>query len=403
MSTVDSIRLISRHLWRRKCQHHVRRHFHRPPRLFGSSDEEEKERRVITSVDCHCGGLPARVVVDGMSDVPGESAMEKRNEMMKSKDWMRTLMITEPRGYPCQNLDVVFPPTPNCPEAAYSYVVAENNKIYPAMSGHNTICVATALLETGMVEMTEPITEFVLEAPAGPIEITAECKDGKCVNVTFRNAPSFARADDLGLRIDVPHVGKDIPVDVAYGGMWYAIVNASDVGLSVHPRHAAELCRVGEMVKVATREQHPVDHPLIDYPGCDIVAIRGEPSSNAVRSYGAHASNAVIMSTGQLRWDDPSTWTGNIDRSPCGSGTSAIMAAMHAKGELNIDEDFVHEGILGTVFTGRLVEEVDMTEDLKGVVATVKGQAWITAISDVVVDPTDPFPHGYTLGDIWAS
>lgn len=230
-------------------------------------------------------------------------------------------MITEPRGYPCQNLDVVLPPTPNCPEAKFSYIVAENNFIYPAMSGHNTICVVTALLETGMVQMEEPVTNFVLEAPAGPIEIHAECKDGKCENVTFRNAPAFAREEDLNLTIHVPTLKDGVNVDVAYGGMWYAIVNASDLGLKVRKEDAAELCRLGEMVKVATREQHPVNHPDFDYPGCDIICIRDEPSEEGKRNHGAHASNAVIMSTGPLDWDQPSTWTGNIDRSPCGSGT----------------------------------------------------------------------------------
>ena len=305
-------------------------------------------KNVLTTVDCHCGGLPARILIDGIPDIPGNSAMEKRENMMRDFDYLRfvfdlstrnsqirdththtrTLMITEPRGYPCQNLDVVLPSTPNCPEAAYSYVVAENNFIYPAMSGHNTICVVTALLETGMVPMIEPVTRFVLEAPAGPIEIEAECKDGKCETVMFRNAPAFARREDLNLTVDVPHLGK-VPVDVAYGGMWYAIVRASDLGLRVRKEDAAELCRLGEMVKVATREQHPVNHPDFEYPGCDIVCIRGEASDSGKEKFGADASNAVIMSTGPLDWDQPSTWTGNIDRSPCGSGTSAVMAAMY--------------------------------------------------------------------------
>jgi proline racemase len=326
--------------------------------------------------------------------------MEKREYMMKNVDWLRTLMITEPRGYPCQNLDVILPSTPACPEAAFSYIVAENNFVYPAMSGHNTICVVTALLESGMVPMVEPVTEFVLEAPAGPIHITAECEAGKCKNVTFRNAPAFAREEDLNLMIEVPTLGP-VPVDVAYGGMWYAIINAEDVGLSIKPEHAGELARIGEMVKVATREQHPVQHPTIDYPGCDIMAIRGEASAEAKDKYGAHASNAVIMSTGPLDWNQPSTWTGNLDRSPCGSGTSAIMAAMHAKGELAVGEPFIHEGILGTVFTGTILEETEVG-GLKAMIPAVKGEAWVTQYSKVVVDPTDPFPTGYTLGDIWA-
>jgi len=352
-------------------------------------------------VDCHCAGLPARVLVAGAPNFKGDSAMELRHAMMKDGDWMRTALITEPRGYPCQNLDVIFPPTPNLPEAAYSYVIAENNFVYPAMSGHNTICVATALLETGMVEMVEPVTEFTLEAPAGAIHITAECENGKAKNITFRNTPSFV--GKLGVEVDVPGgVGK-VSVDIAYGGMWYAIVDASSIGLELEAENAADIVRLGEMIKVATREQHPVNHPEFDYPGTDIMAFRGPPSAEGVEKYGAHAKNAVVMSTRALDWNDPSTWTGNLDRSPCGSGTSAIMATMYAKGELQLDEPFVHESILGTIFTGRLVGMAAPVgpDKIEAVIPDVTGSAWVTQISDVVIDATDPFPNGYTLGDIW--
>eukprot|EP00930_Biecheleria_cincta_P074869 TRINITY_DN62084_c0_g1_i1.p1 TRINITY_DN62084_c0_g1~~TRINITY_DN62084_c0_g1_i1.p1 ORF type:complete len:415 (+),score=49.06 TRINITY_DN62084_c0_g1_i1:38-1282(+) len=368
-----------------------------PSRLFGA--ESVSRRPVITSVDCHCGGLPARVVVNGAPNIPGESADEMRLNMMKGADWLRTLMLTEPRGYPCQNLNIIMPATPACPEAAFSYVIAENHPCYPAMSGHNTICVVTALLETGMVPMTEPVTHFILEAPAGPIKIKAICKNGKCQTVTFRNAPAFARVCDLGLEIDIPQGDiRNLKVDVAYGGMWYAIIKAEDVGLRIHPDDAAELARIGEMVKIATAEQHSVHHPTISDPGWNTL-IRGPPNR------GGDASNAVIMSTGCLDWAKPSTWTGNIDRSPCGTGTSAMMATMYAKGELELGKDFRHEGILGSTFTGKLLEEVTIgtgSSEVKAVVPEITGQAWITQYSQIAVDPSDPFPYGYTLGDIWA-
>jgi len=156
------------------------------------------------------------------------------------------------------------------------------------------------------------------------------------------------------------------------------------------------------MVKVACREQHPVQHPEIDYGGCDIICIRGPPSAEGKERYGAHSSNAVIMSTGDLDWDVEASWKGNIDRSPCGSGTSAVMAAMHAKGELSIGEEFVHEGILGTVFTGKLLEETTLANGHPAVIPAITGQAWVTQHSTIVVDPTDPFQKGYTLRDIWA-
>ena len=288
-----------------------------PPRLLGTAG-------VIESIDCHCAGLAARVVVDGAPAIPEEhraSADAIRLYLMGHQDWFRAVMLTEPRGYPCQNLDVVFAPTTNCPEALFSYVIAENHPCYPAMSGHNTICVATALLETGRVPMQEPTTSFLLEAPAGPIQITAQCAAGKAVSITFRNAPAFARPQDLGLSVTVPkgELGT-VSVDVAYGGMWYVIVEAAALGSRVHLEEADQLVRHGEMLKAATAQQHPMQHPTVQDPGWN-TCIRGEAQ------VGGSAANAVVMSTGHLDWERPGTWTGNLDRSPCGTG--ACTAALH--------------------------------------------------------------------------
>jgi proline racemase len=254
--------------------------------LFGGGDNLVGSiYPIITSVDCHCGGCPARIVVGGAPEVPGTSADDNRLSLMQNKDWFRTIMLTEPRGYPCQNLDIILPPTKNCPEvcqfaaacrttnvpdapavaqAAFSYVIAENHPCYPAMSGHNTICVVTALLETGMVPQKPfpEVTEFVLESPAGPIEVRARCRDGKCEYVSFTNQPAFARERDQGVQVAVPQGDlATVPVDICYGGMWYAIIQAADIGLTVTPEDASELVRIGEMVKVATHEQHDVFHP----------------------------------------------------------------------------------------------------------------------------------------------
>ena len=155
-------------------------------------------QRTFQCIDCHAEGEPARVVVGGLPHVPGETMFEKRNHMMRYLDSIRKLLITEPRGYPCQNVDYVVPPT-RPDDAAFGFVIGEQNAIYPAMSGHNTICVATALLESGMVPMTEPVTEFTLEAPAGLIDITAECSHGKATSITLRNQPAFCRPEDMGV------------------------------------------------------------------------------------------------------------------------------------------------------------------------------------------------------------
>jgi proline racemase len=261
------------------------------------------------------------------------------------------------------------------------------------MSGTNTICVATALLETGMLPMKEPVTELVLEAPAGLIAIRAECQDGKVTKVTFRNVPAFAV--HLDVKVEVPQLGT-VTVDVSWGGMFYVIAEARQFGLRLTPDEGRDITRISEMIKAATQEQYPVVHPdNSGIRGPTIAQLTGPPSHPK-----AHRKNVVTVSTGKLDWNKPSTWTGVIDRSPCGTGTCATMAALYAKGLLGLNQDFHHEGILGTIFTGRLIEEVQVGPH-KAVVPTLSGSAWITAISQFVVDPQDPYPMGFTVGDIW--
>ncbi len=356
--------------------------------------------RRLQVIDCHAGGEPARVVVGGLPTVPGATVAEKRLHMMQRMDGLRKLLLLEPRGYPCQNADYILPPTH--PEASFGFVIAEQNAIYPMMSGHNTICVATALLETGMVPMVEPMTRFALEAPAGLIKIDAECRHGRVLGVTLRNQPAFCRSQDLDLLVNVPHVGE-VRVSVAYGGMWYCIVDAESVGLHLEPAHGREIVRLGEMIKVATREQHPVQHPELDYPGPDILCFRG-PLGRAADGR-LSARNAVVMSNGNLDWERPETWTGMIDRSPCGSGTCAVMALLHARDQLALGEEFVHESIVGSTFVGKLHGLATIAKgtdaEIVGVDPSVTGRGWVTQHATVLCDPTDPFPEGYTCGDIW--
>lgn len=356
--------------------------------------------RMLQTVDCHAGGEPARVVVGGLPHVPGATVVEQREYFAAHLDHFRKLLLLEPRGYPCQNADFVLPPLR--PDAAFGVVIAEQGAIYPAMSGHNIMCVATALLETGMVQMREPVTEFALDLPAGLVRVSARCAAGKAVRVTLRNAPAFCRPEDMDVTVDVPHFGK-VSLDVAYGGMHYAIVDAASVGLALAPERGREICRLGEMIKVAAREQHPVAHPEIHYPGPDILVFR-EPATRRPPEGGGppalHARNAVVMSNGALDWERPETWTAMLDRSPCGTGTCAVMAALHARGELALGEDFVHESIVGSTFVGRLEAETHVA-GVPAVVPTIAGRAWITQHATVVCDPSDPFPEGYTVGDIW--
>jgi proline racemase len=262
------------------------------------------------------------------------------------------------------------------------------------MSGSNIICVTTVLVETGMVPVTEPLTELTLEAPAGLVAVRAEVSNGKVTSVTFENVPAFAV--HLDATIDVPHLGEVI-VDVAYGGMFYVIADAESLGLNLIPEQGREIVRVGEMIKTAAREQLPAIHP--EHP--EIAGITISQLSAPPDSPKASRKNAVVVATGEVDWARPETWTGVLDRSPCGTGTCAKMAAMYAKGDLELDQDFHHEGILGTIFTGRLVRTTAVGP-YEAVVPTLKGRGWITGFANYVVDAEDPFPEGFTVGDLWA-
>jgi proline racemase len=345
---------------------------------------------MIHAVDLHACGEPGRVIVGGVRDVPGRTMFEKMQWLASHQDGLRRRMLREPRGYPAANCNLVLPPTH--PEADAGFVIMEQVE-YPPMSGTNTICVTTALLETGMVPMIEPVTELTLEAPAGLIRVRAHCARGKVTRVTFRNVPAFAV--HLDAAIEVPALGR-VTVDVAWGGMFYVIADAAPFGLSLRPEEGREITRIGEMIKAAAREQLPVVHPEnSDVRDVTIAQLSAPPLSPE-----NHRRNAVIVSTGTLDWNRPSTWTGALDRSPCGTGTCARMAAMHARGRLALNEPFRHEGILGTVFTGMLVEETSVGP-FRAVVPELSGTAWITGFAQYVVDPSDPFPDGFTVGDIW--
>jgi proline racemase len=264
---------------------------------------------------------------------------------------------------------------------------------YPPMSGTNTMCVVTVLLETGIVQATEPVTELVLETPAGLVGVTADVDGGRVTRVTFRNVPAFAV--HLDAVVDVPGIGE-VTADVAWGGMFYVLAEASRFGLRLEPDEGREIVRVGEAVKQAARARLPVTHP--ENPAIEGITI--SQLWGPARDPSARRRNAVVVSTGSLDPSRPETWSGAIDRSPCGTGTCAAMAVLHARGELGLHEDFVHEGILGTHFVGRLVEETTVG-DRPAVVPTIGGRAWITGRAEYVLDETDPFPEGFTLGDLW--
>ncbi|HEV7178063.1 MAG TPA: proline racemase family protein [Solirubrobacteraceae bacterium] len=336
-----------------------------------------RSNRTITVVGCHAGGEVGNVVVGGVLPPPGATVFEQM-QALRADDSLRRLLLREPRGSVATHANLIVPPTR--PDCAAGYIIMEPTE-YPAMSGSNTICVATVLLETGMVEMREPETIVRLEAPAGVVEVRAACRDGKCESVELTNVPCFAEHVDATLEVEGL---LSLTVDVAFGGMWYAIADASAIGFTLEPSEARDLSFVGEKIRIAAREQLPCVHPENpDIAGVSIVQI-AEPW----QGIGATSKNAVVVAPGRL------------DRSATGTGLSARMAALHARGLMRVGDSMTHASVLGTTFDGRIVSETTVG-GRPAIVPAIRGSAWITGITQVFVDPDDPFPEGYLLSDTW--
>jgi proline racemase len=338
--------------------------------------------RVLNVVECHAGGEVNKVLTGGFGDVPGATVFDKMQYIEANRDDVRQLLLREPRGGVTHCVNILVPS--NHPEAAMGYVIAESTE-YPAMSGSNTICTATVLLETGIVPMREPVTELVLEAPAGLIRLRCDCRDGKVTGVTFVNQPAFVY--HLDATIEVEGVGS-VTVDVAWGGMAYVLADAGKLGFAITPDEGRELCEMGQKLKAAGAEQLRAVHPVNpDFPGITQTEFTG-PLRRV--NGGLRSRNAVVVSPGRL------------DRSPCGTGTSARLAVLHARGEIGVGEELTHESIIDSVFTSR-IEATGEVGGVPAVTPSVTGQAWITELCQVGLDPTDPFPTGYTLTDTWMS
>lgn len=347
--------------------------------------------RIITAVEAHAEGEPGRVITAGAPPLKGNTVFEKMQYMQAHEDDLRKLMLREPRGQPALCCNLIVPPCH--PEADAGFIIMEQTE-YPPMSGSNTICVVTVLLETGILPMQEPVTELTLEAPAGMIRVRADCQDGKVTRVTFRNVPAFAM--HLDAPMDVPGLGQ-ISVDIAWGGMFYVMADADALGVSLEAGNGAEIVQVSERILAAARDQLPAVHPEnSEIAGPTISQLYGAPTDPDT-----HGKNAVTVSTGGFDPKRPHALPGTLDRSPCGTGTCARMAVLHARGLLKPGQDYVHAGPLGTTFTGR-IEEFTEIGGIDAIVPTLSGQGWIYGTSQYTLDPSDPFPEGFTIGDIWA-
>jgi len=336
-----------------------------------------RARRTLTVVGCHAGGEVGNVVVGGVLPPPGGTVFEQMRALA-ADDSLRRLLLREPRGSVAVHANLVVPSSR--PDCAAGFIIMEPTE-YPAMSGSNTICVATVLLETGMVEMQEPETTLRLEAPAGVVEVRAACRDGRCESVELTNVPCFA--DRLDAPLEVDGLGT-LDVDVAFGGMWYAIADAHALGFALEPAEARDLSLAGERIRAAAREQLPCAHPENpEIAGVSIVEL-AEPWQGV----GKVTRNAVVVAPGRL------------DRSATGTGLSARMAALHARGLMKAGDAMTHASVLGSTFDGRIVSETTVG-GRAAIVPAIRGSAWITGVTQVVVDPTDPFPEGYLLTDTW--
>jgi len=333
-------------------------------------------KNIITAVDSHTEGEPARIVIGGaVPFVPGKTMFDKWVYAKKNLDDFRTMLMYEPRGHSAMSGSIVMQPT--TPKADIGVLFIEVSGWLP-MCGHGAIATCTVLIETGIIEAKEPVTKFTLDTPAGLVKAEVEVKDGKAKRVTIKNVPSFLYKSDV--TINIPEVGK-VKLDIAYGGNFYAILPAKDVGLQVVPEQNNELIEVGRKIRAAVNEQVKVVHP--ENPKIDICSHVRLLGPTKLAKLGT--KNAVIYGPGQ------------IDRSPCGTGTSAEVAANYAKGKLKLNEEFICESIIGSHFVAKAVEETKVA-DYKAIVPAITGRAWVMGIQQFVLDPDDPFPTGFYIG-----
>jgi proline racemase len=330
--------------------------------------------KMFTTVDTHTAGEPTRTITGGIPHIPGKTVSDKMLYLKEHYDWIRKMLMFEPRGN--EVMSGVILTEPCNPEADLGVIFIEVGGYLP-MCGHDTIGVSTMLVETGMVEVTEPYTEIKLDTPAGLVKVTVKVKDGKALEAGFLNIPSFVFASDL--EVKVPELGK-VKLDICYGGNVYAIVSANQFEFNLLPEEATRIVDIGNKIKAVLNEQVKVYHP--ELPFVDRVT-HVEFSKGPISSH--LYKNAVVIPPG------------SIDRSPCGTGTAAKAAQLYQKGLVVLGSEFTHESILGTRFKCRIVKESQVGE-FEAVITEITGSAHITGFCNFVLSPDDPLPEGYRLG-----
>ena len=334
--------------------------------------------RIISVVGCHAEGEIGDVIVGGVLPPAGATLFEQMRTMERDHDDIRRMLLCEPRGGVARHINLLVPSKRD--DCATGVIIMEPTEYVPS-SGSNLICVATVLLETGMVAMHEPETIVHIEAPGGPVRARAQCRNGKCVSVELENVPSFV--DRLDATIEVSGFGA-VTLDVAYGGMFYAIVDGTTLGFEVAADEARDLAIAGEKIRAAAREQLDVVHP-------------GNPG---IRGVSIVQINRPFQGVGTVNRNTCIVAPGRSDRSPTGTGTCARMAVLHARGQMRTGDWMIHESLIGSQFRGRIISETSLG-GRAAILPAVEGRAWITGFHQYVVDRDDPWPAGYVLNDTW--
>ena len=332
-----------------------------------------RSRLVLHAVDSHTEGMPTRVITGGVGVIPGATMSQRRTHFLEHMDQLRTLLMYEPRGHASMSGAILQPPTR--PDADFGVLFIEVSGCLP-MCGHGTIGVATVLVETGMVPVVEPVTTVRLDTPAGLVTVQVHVEDGAATSVTLANVPAYSVA--LDRKITLP-TGESVTYDLAYGGNFYAILPLEQFDLPFDRARKDEILAAGLRLMAAINAEDEPVHPLDpSFRGCHHVQFLA-PDATA-----RHSRHAMAIHPG---------W---FDRSPCGTGTSARMAQLHARGQLEIGREFVNESFIGTRFSGRLLGETAVG-DIPAVLPEITGRAWITGTAQYLLDPTDPFPAGFLL------
>jgi len=320
-------------------------------------------------------GEPTRIIVGGVPNIPGKTIADKKKYLEMNMDDIRKGIMFEPRGHNDMFGSIL---TAAVSEEADLGIIFMDGGGYLNMCGHGTIGAVTVALETGMVEMKEPFTEVVLEAPAGIIRATAHVINKRVKEVSFKNVPSFHYKKDV--EIEVPELGKKVKLDISFGGSFFAIVSAKELGMNVTVENVQQLTEVALSIREIINRTIEIKHPTLAHiKTVDLVEIYDEPTNPS-----ANYKNVVIFGQGQ------------VDRSPCGTGTSAKLATLFSKGQINVDEKFVYESILGTLFTGKVVKTTKIGE-FDAIIPEIAGSAYITGFNNFVFDEEDPVKYGFVL------